>query len=325
MTDSDEFAARTTPYRRELLAHCYRMLGSVDDAEDLVQETMLRAWRAYGDFEGRASMRTWLYRIATNACLNALEHSSRRVLPAGLSGPTADPTQDVRFAPEIPWLQPMPDVLIAPEAADPAAIIAARDDMRLALIAAWQYLPPRQRAVLILRDVLHWKAAEVADLIGTSVAAVNSMLQRAHATLDALGPDTPVVEPDDPEIRALLDRYAAAFEAADMDTLITLLRSDVVWEMPPMSEWFRGDTTIVELIAAKCPYAPGEAHMVPIAANGQPGFAFYLRGHAQSLQVLTVTPEGISHVVSYHDAALFEAFGLPTSLIETAQREPVLP
>ncbi|WP_330253845.1 sigma-70 family RNA polymerase sigma factor [Nocardia sp. NBC_00565] len=323
MIESDDFAARTAPYRRELLAHCYRMLGSIDDAEDLVQETLLRAWRAYGDFEGRASMRTWLYRIATNACLNALEHSSRRVLPTGLSGPTGDPTQEVHLAPEIPWLQPMPDALVASEASDPAAIVAARDDMRLALMAAWQHLPPRQRAVLILRDVLHWKATEVAELIGASVAAVNSMLQRAHAALGDLGPDTPVAEPADPEIRALLDKYAAAFEAADMDTLITLLRADAVWEMPPIAEWFRGNSAVVELIRSKCPYSAGEVRMVPIAANGQPGFAFYLRGHAQSLQILTATPAGIAHVVSYHDSALFAAFGLPTSLAETIL--PVLP
>ncbi|MFI6368380.1 sigma-70 family RNA polymerase sigma factor [Nocardia sp. NPDC050630] len=324
MTDSDEFAARTTPYRRELLAHCYRMLGSVDDAEDLVQETMLRAWRGYGDFEGRASMRTWLYRIATNACLNALEHR-RRVLPTGLSEPTADPTQAVHFAPETPWLQPMPDVLVTPETSDPAAIVAAREGMRLALIAAWQHLPPRQRAVLILRDVLHWKAAEVADLLGTSAAAVNSMLQRAHAALAELEPDTPVAEPNDPEIRALLDRYAAAFEAADMDTLVTLLRSDAVWEMPPIEEWFRGNTTIVELVRSKCPYSAGEVRMMPIAANGQPGFAFYLRGQAQSLQILTVTPTGVAHVVSYHDSSMFAAFGLPTSLVAAEWPEPVLP
>ncbi|MEV5839277.1 sigma-70 family RNA polymerase sigma factor [Nocardia sp. NPDC052112] len=324
MAESDEFAARTAPYRRELLAHCYRMLGSVDDAEDLVQETLLRAWRGYGDFEGRASMRTWLYRIATNACLNVLEHR-RRVLPTGLSEATADPTQAVHFAPGTPWLQPMPDVLIAPETADPAAIVAARDEMRLALIAAWQHLPPRQRAVLILRDVLHWKAAEVAELIGTSVAAVNSMLQRAHAALAELEPDTPVTEPNDPEIRALLDRYAAAFEAADMDTLVTLLRSDAVWEMPPIEEWFRGNTTIVELVRSKCPYRAGEVRMVPIAANGQPGFAFYLHGRAQSLQILTVTPTGVAHVVSYHDSSMFPAFGLPTSLLDTVWSEPALP
>ena len=324
MTDSDEFAARTAPYRRELLAHCYRMLGSVDDAEDLVQETLLRAWRGYGDFEGRASMRTWLYRIATNACLNAIEHR-RRVLPTGLSEPTADPTRPLNFAPEIPWLQPMPDVLIAPETSDPAAIVTAREGMRLALVAAWQHLPPRQRAVLILRDVLHWKAAEVAELIGASVAAVNSMLQRAHATLAELEPDTPVAEPSDPEIRALLDRYAAAFEAADMDTLVTLLRSDAVWEMPPIEEWFRGNTTIIELVRVKCPYSAGEVRMVPIAANGQPGFAFYVRGRAQSLQILTVTPTAVAHVVSYHDSSMFAAFGLPTSLVANTSPEPALP
>ncbi|MFI9510892.1 sigma-70 family RNA polymerase sigma factor [Nocardia sp. NPDC052566] len=314
MIDSYEFAARTAPYRRELLAHCYRMLGSVDDAEDLVQETMLRAWRSYGEFEGRASMRTWLYRIATNACLNALEHSSRRVLPTGLGGAADDPLRLGGPALDLPWLQPLPDALLAGESADPASIVAAREGIRLALVAAWQYLPPRQRAVLILRDVLHWKAAEVADLIGVSVAAVNSILQRAHATLGQRGAETTVTEPDDPEIRSLLDRYATAFEAADMETLTTLLKTDATFEMPPLTEWFHGNAAIIDLIERACAFRAGDVRMLSTAANGQPAFGFYRHGVAESIQVLTITATGIEHIVSFQDNSLFEAFGLPKTL-----------
>lgn len=311
MTDHAEFAQRTAPYRRELLAHCYRMLGSVDDAEDLVQETMLRAWRAYDDFEGRSSLRTWLYRIATNACLNALEHSSRRVLPSGLAGPAIDSAGVGDPSLEVPWLQPIPQQLIAAETTDPAAIVAARDGLRLALVAAWQHLPPRQRAILILRDVLHWKAAEVAELIGVSVAAVHSSLQRAHATLARVTPETELAEPDDPRIRSLLDRYATAFEEADMDTLTELLKSDAVWEMPPLRQWFRGAGAIVELITVNCGFQRGEVRMVETVANGQPAFGFYRRGEAHSIQVLSVDRQGVGRVVSFLDPALFDSFGLP--------------
>ena len=190
MPVSDEFARLTDPFRPELLAHCYRMLGSVHDAEDQVQETMIRAWRSYGEFEGRSSLRTWLYRIATNACLRALENSSRRPLPSGLGAPGEDPDAPLAVArPEVPWLQPIPDALVSAGPADPADIVASRQSVRLALIAALQYLPARQRAVLILRDVLGWRAAEVADLLGTSTAAVNGMLQRARARLEQAAPD----------------------------------------------------------------------------------------------------------------------------------------
>jgi RNA polymerase sigma-70 factor (ECF subfamily) len=315
MDDVDEFAAQTAQYRRELLAHCYRMLGSVDDAEDLVQETMLRAWRSYGEFEGRASMRTWLYRIATNACLNALQHSSRRVLPTGLGGASEDPERAAFLSNEIPWLQPMPDARIAPQSSDPAMIVAAREGMRLALIAAWQYLPPRQRAVLILRDVLRWKASEVAELLGVSVAAVNSALQRAHATLrQAPAETTDITEPDDPAVRALVDQYAAAFETSDMTALTALLKTDAIIEMPPLREWFHGNVDIVRLITTRCPARPGDVRMVPTAANGQPAFGFYLRGEAYSIHVLTATRAGIERIVSYNDSALFESFDLPKSL-----------
>ncbi|WP_067543659.1 sigma-70 family RNA polymerase sigma factor [Nocardia crassostreae] len=315
MIDTDEFAARTTPYRRELLAHCYRMLGSVDDAEDLVQETMLRAWRGYRDFEERASMRTWLYRIATNACLNALAHGSRRVLPSGLTGPATNPERIGTDADTIPWLQPMPDVLIEPETTDPAAIIAARHDMRLALIAVWQQLPPRQRAVLILRDVLRWKAGEVAELLGTTPAAVNSTLQRAHATLaDRKTEEALITEPDDPAVRAILDRWAAAFENFDTDALADLLKAEAIWEMPPIREWFTGRATIIRLITTQCPSQAGGARMMPIRANGQPAFALYMKGEAHSIQVLTATPTGIAKVVAFHGFERFEPFGLPKTL-----------
>src|SRR5216683_1406780 len=228
MAVSEDFARLTDPLRPELLAHCYRMLGSVHDAEDQVQETMIRAWRSYGEFEGRASVRTWLYRIATNACLRALENSSRRPLPSGLGGPGEYPEAPLAAArPELPWLQPIPDALVSAGSADPAEIVTSRQSMRLALVAALQYLPARQRAALILRDVLRWRAAEVAELLGTTTTAVNSMLQRAREQLSQLAPaQDQIREPAEPDLRKLLDRYAAAFENADVAALTKLLRDD---------------------------------------------------------------------------------------------------
>src|SRR5438309_10636166 len=218
MAVSEDFARLTDPFRAELLAHCYRMLGSVHDAEDQVQETMIRAWRSYGDFEGRSSLRTWLYRIATNACLRALENSGRRPLPSGLGGPGEYPEAPLAAArPEVPWLQPIPDALVSAGSADPAEIVASRPGIRLALIAALQCLPARQRAVLILRNVPRWRAAEVADLLGTTTAAVNGMLLRARARLEQVAPAADDIrEPDSPDDRALADRYAEAFEKADI-------------------------------------------------------------------------------------------------------------
>src|SRR5258707_7654549 len=189
MPVSEDFARLTDPFRPELLAHCYRMLGSVHDAEDQVQETMIRAWRSYGEFEGRASLRTWLYRIATNACLRALENSRRRPLPSGLGGPSEYPETPLAAArPEVPWLQPIPDALGSAGAADPGEVVASRQSLRLALIAAFHYLPARQRAVLILRDVLRWRAAEGPELLGTTTAAGNGILQRARAPLQQGAP-----------------------------------------------------------------------------------------------------------------------------------------
>src|ERR1700733_4742577 len=224
VTDA-EFTDLTEPFRRELFAHCYRMLGSVQDAEDLVQETYLRAWRSYGGFEGRSSVRTWLYQIATNTCLTARQHRARRALPSGLGGPGEDHDAGSDFD----WLQPMPDALVTGEAEDPAVIAVARDSLRLALIASFQYLPPRQRAVLLLREVLAFPASDVARMLGTTTVAVKSALQRARARLSE-GAPAQVAEPSGPAARAVLDQYIAAFENADAAALERLLRRDAVLE-----------------------------------------------------------------------------------------------
>jgi len=317
---SEDFARLTDPFRDELLAHCYRMLGSVHDAEDQVQETLVRAWRSYGEFEGRSSVRTWLYRIATNACLRALENRSRRPLPAGLVGPAEDPDGPLAAAmPEISWLQPIPDALFTAESADPASIVASRTSLRLALIAALQYLPARQRAVLILRDVLGWRASEVAELLGVSSAAANSMLQRARARLGRLSPDEDEVrEPADPDQRALLGRYAAAFENADITALMHLLHDDAVLEMPPQPTWFSGREPVGRFLRSRLG-EPGYFRMIPTAANGQPAVASYLRGHdeihhAHAVQVLTLAGSRVARIVSFNDPALFTTFGLPQTL-----------
>jgi RNA polymerase sigma-70 factor, ECF subfamily len=317
---SADFARLTDPFRPELLAYCYRMLGSLQDAEDQLQETLIRAWRSYGRFEGRSSLRTWLYRIATNSCLRALENRSRRPLPAGLGGPADPDTPLDPAAREIPWLEPFPDVLLDAASADPAAIVAARQDMRLALIAALQYLPGRQRAVLILRDVLTWRADEVAELLGSSTAAVNSVLQRARAGLRHAGPTLDEVrEPADAGQRALVDQYATAIENADVAALTRLLRADAAFEMPPQPAWFRGREQIGRFLAARVLREPGDLRAIPTSANGQPALAFYQRGpdgvhRAHVLQVLTCTPAGIARIVAFRNPDLLAAFGLPPEL-----------
>ena len=274
MTTSEDFTSLTGQFRRELLAHCYRMLGSADEAEDLVQETYLRAWRAYDGFEGRSSVRTWLYRIATNACLTAIERRGRRPLPSGLGGPDDDPAAPVVDAPQVPWLQPIPDALLASPHDDPAAAAASQAGIRLTMVAALQYLSARQRAVLILRDVLEWPAAEVAAMLGTTTTAVNSGLRRARAQLaQVLLDEDDVAEPAEPDRRVLLDRFATAFENGDVTALTDLLRQDVALEMPPMLTWFAGRETVRRFLARKLLGAPGQFRMVPAMANGQPAFA----------------------------------------------------
>jgi RNA polymerase sigma-70 factor, ECF subfamily len=314
----EDFARLAEPLRAELLAYCYRMLGSVEDAEDQVQETLIRAWRSYGEFEGRASLRTWLYRIATNACLRALENRSRRPLPSGLGGPGQNPDAPLASArPEVPWLQPFPDAWLGARPADPADVAVSRVSLRLALIAALQYLPPRQRAVLIFRDVLGWRAAEVADLLGTTTAAVNSTLQRARAQLHQAAPaEDSIREPADRAVRDLLARYAAAFETADVAALTALLREDAVLEMPPQPSWFAGRDQIGRFMAARVLRRPGDFRLIPASANGQPALAAYLRDpdgvlRAHAIQVLTVASSGVARIVSFNDPGLLAVFGLP--------------
>jgi RNA polymerase sigma-70 factor, ECF subfamily len=323
MTDEAEFARLTDPFRGELLAHCYRMLGSVHDAEDQVQETLIRAWRSYGDFEGRASLRTWLYKIATNACLRALENRGRRPLPSGLGAPGEKPEGVQAAGPEVPWLEPIPDALVRADPADPASVVASRASLRLALIAALQYLPARQRAVLILRDVLQWRASEVAELLGTTATAVNGLLLRARARIEQAGPaQDEIREPAETGQRALLDQYAAAFENADASALSRLLAEDAVFEMPPILTWFAGRDPIAHFLGTRVLGRPGDFKTVPIAANSQPGVAFYLLEpdglhHAHAVQVLTISGARIAHVVSFNQPGLFPVFGLPPVLPTT--------
>jgi len=313
----DEFLELAQPYRRELMAHCYRMLGSVHDAEDMLQETMVRAWRAYDRFEGRSSLRTWLHKIATSTCLTALEGRKRRPMPAGLHGTGSHPDDPLRDNPEIPWLEPVPDDAVG---ADPAVVVGARAGVRLAFVAALQHLPARQRAVLLLREVLQWKASEVAELLGTSTAAVNSALQRARAQLDQVAPtQDDAVAPLSAAQQDLLDRYVAAFEVKDVHGIVVLLAADVVWEMPPYESWYQGREHVAQHLEFRCPGRPGDFRLAPIAANAQPGFALYLRGadgafHPFSLQVLTFTGDVVTHVATFLDLALFPVFGLPPIL-----------
>jgi RNA polymerase sigma-70 factor, ECF subfamily len=298
-------------YRGELVAYCYRMLGSVHDAEDLVQETMLRAWQARDRYDARrASARTWLYRIATNACLTALEGRARRPLPSGLGAPSQDPQAPLRPSADIPWLQPFPDARFD---------MGARADVRLALVAALQVLPPRQRAVLILREVLGFSAAEVAGQLETTVAAVNSALQRARAALPGVGDPGEVSEPGDPRARAVLDQYVRAFEAADVPGLVRLLASDAVLEMPPVPLWYRGrrdyEAFMHRVFAMR---GPGWGTRL-LSANGQPAFVAYAPAGAgqlafHSLQVLSVASGQVGSIVVFADPGVAATFGLPARI-----------
>jgi RNA polymerase sigma-70 factor (ECF subfamily) len=314
-----DFSAAAEPYRRELLAHCYRMTGSLHDAEDLVQETLLRAWKAYDRFEGKSSLRTWLHRIATNTCLTALENRQRRPLPTGLGAPSSDPTAELVEGAEVPWLEPLPDA--AGDPADPSTIVGTRESVRLAFVAALQHLSARQRAVLLLRDVLQWRAAEVADAVGASTAAVNSLLQRARSQLEAVGPsaDDRLAAPDTAYAQDQLRRYIAAFEAYDIERLVDIFTSEAIWEMPPFVGWYQGSQAIITLIHQQCPAdLPGDMRMLPLTANGQPAAAMYMRdGDAHvpfQLHVLDLTADGVSRVVAFLDTALFAKFGLPERL-----------
>ena len=320
---SDDFTARTVPFRRELLAHCYRMLGSVHDAEDLLQETLLRAWRAYGQYDPRrAALRTWLFRIATNACLTAIEQRSRRPLPSGLGAPPGDDAeQPLIRGEEVPWLQPIPDAMLG----DPAGVVLSRASLRLAFVAALQFLPARQRAVLILREVLGWPAADVAAALDMTTAAVNSALQRARARLgEATLSQDQIAEPADSYQRAQIERYAVAFENADLAGLEKLLADDVVLEMPPFLNWYAGREAYIRFIARAFTLRGTNWRMVPVHANCQPALAAYTRagngGYAlHSLQVFTVTESGISRNTSFQDQDVFSYFGLPAEITRAKQ------
>jgi RNA polymerase sigma-70 factor, ECF subfamily len=327
--DKTEFVRDTEPFRRELLAHCYRMLGSIQDAEDLVQETYLRAWRSYGGFEGRSSVRTWLYQIATNRCLTELARTSRRVLPSGMCEPEPDPgayPEEARAG--VSWLQPAPDAMVTPDSADPAAIVAEREGLRLALIASLQYLPPRQRAVLVLRDVLAFPAAEVAVMLGTTTVSVKSALQRARARLEEVAPAADqIIEPDIPQARALLDEYIAAFENADAAALERLLVEDVILEATPLRSWFSGRRVCIPFLRDRVLGAAGDWRMLATGANGQPAAAVYARDTDGQLQpygvcVLTVTDRGISQVTSFGNPGLLAVFGFPPEPGLTGPRTP---
>nr|WSX77256.1 sigma-70 family RNA polymerase sigma factor [Streptomyces sp. NBC_00899] len=314
-----DFARLTEPYRRELLAHCYRMLGSVHDAEDLVQETYLRAWRAYADFEGRSSLRTWLYRIATNTCLTALGHASRRQLPSGLGAPGAQAAAPAADG-QVSWLEPLPDALVTERADDPEAVAVSRETLRLALVASLQYLPPRQRAVLLLREVLGIPAADVAAMLDTTVVAVKSSLQRARARIEAVAPAADhVVEPDEPQVKALLDRYVEAFVTADAAGLQRLLRADATLELLPSPVWYAGEDAAAQAMSGLG--SPGDWRMVPVGANGQPAAVAYLRDgtvhRAYGVVVLTAGPAAdggglaIARITVFADPGLTAVFGLP--------------
>jgi RNA polymerase sigma-70 factor, ECF subfamily len=323
--DRDAFQQLAEPYRLELRLHCYRMLGSLHDAEDLVQETFLRAWRGLNGFEERASFRHWLYRIATNACLNALANrrSSSRVLPQRY-GPPADQPPDGEPNAEVAWVEPYPDTAlegIADDAPSPEARYEMREAVQLAFVAAIQHLPPRQRAVLLLRDVLGWTAAETAGLLDGSVASVNSALQRARVTM-AKGVDRPSTSAaSDDRQRALLERYVRAWENADLDGFVALLKEDAVLSMPPWRQWYLGRDAIRAFLTWAWDFPDVQpSRLISIAANRQPAFALY-RGsredpeyRAHGIELLTLRDDAIAVLTIFRDPGLFAAFGLPPVL-----------
>lgn len=303
--DHDRFTAETRRFRRELLAYCYRMVGSATDAEDLVQETYLRAWRGYAGFERRASMRSWLYRIASNVCLTALASRGPRVVPSVLSPACEDDRAPTQIVDDVAWIEPMPESWIA-AADDPSAIVIARESVRLALIASLQSFPARQRAIFILREIAAFSAEETAAVLDSTVAAVKSGLQRARAQLDRPTPAADeLLEPTDPRARQLLDGYIAAFERSDATLLVDVLRADAILEATPFRDWQSGRAHCIRLLATHVLGTPGDWKLTATIANGQPAAAVYRRGVDGTMQpngvvVLMATASGVSRVIAFH-------------------------
>jgi RNA polymerase sigma-70 factor (ECF subfamily) len=325
--DAEAFRLLFDRHRRSIHVHCYRMLGSLHDAEDATQETFLHAWRRLDSFQGRSSFGSWLHRIATNLCLDALERQSRRVLPLDVT-PAADPAgAPLPPATEIAWLEPYPDVLL--EDADPSAIVFARETMELAFLAAIQHLAPRQRAVLILRDVLHWSASEVADWLETSVAAVNSALQRGRATLGERLPashhDAPVSQASDEEERRLLERYVRAWDEADVAALVALVKEDATMTMPPSPSWYAGREAIrkffqTSVFPADTKPVFGETRVIFTRANRSRALALYSWNDDDSvfsplaIKTFAIADGAIQSIVGFTDPALFRDFQLPLAV-----------
>ena len=319
----EDLDVRLEKHRVELTGYCYRMLGSSFEAEDAVQDTMVRAWRSFEKFEGRSSLRSWLYRIATNVCLDMLNAGNKRARPMDLTEATPLERAALSPRPDHTWLEPMPDARVLPTTGDPAEAAVAKESVRLAFMAALQQLPPKQRAVLILREVLAWKASEVAELLDTSVASVNSALQRARATLSEKsgeGSDAAVSDPLDEEQKKLLERYVAAFEGYDMAALTALLHEDAVMTMPPFDLWLRGTSDITGFMTTLGAACAG-SRLVPVAVNGLPGFAQYKpdpeKGGftAWAVQVLETSGGRIAGFHCFLDTQRwFPLFGLPLEL-----------
>jgi RNA polymerase sigma-70 factor (ECF subfamily) len=305
-------------YRRELTGYCYRMLGSAFEADDAVQESMVRAWKGLDKFEGRSALRSWLYRIATNVCLDMLRGRQRRARAMDLGPASSTDAFTGEQLPNHTWLEPIPDARVLPEGGDPAELAAERETIRLAFVAALQHLPARQRAVLILREVLRWQASEVAELLDSTVASVNSALQRARATLADIDADATTVALVDPEQRELLARYVDAFERYDVERLVTLLQDDVVQTMPPYNFWLRGADEIGRWLLGPGIGCKG-SRLLATSANGCAAFGQYRvdpdGGHAPwSLAVIELSGDRISGLHNFLDTNLFAAFGLPPHL-----------
>ncbi len=314
--DDETFRQLVEAHQRVIRTHCYRMLGSLEDAEDLAQETFLRAWRRLESFEGRGAVRAWLYRIATHACLDELDRRSRRLLPPMVGAPTQSFAPDQATVAETPWLEPFPDAwLEVPDTAPgPEARYESKEGIELAFVAALQLLAPRQRAVLILRDVLGWSARDVSEMLDMSVQAANSALQRARARTDpAVNRST--TRPTAAAERALVERYVYAWEHGDVDGLVSLLRDDATLSMPPLVEWYSGIGAIAGFFRwATGPDGPGPFRLVVTRANGTVGLGIYARGQAAYFQALLIDGERIAAMTSFMNPALFGYFDLPATL-----------